>query len=377
MKGYFLKEVIPDNVKEKFSLLFFKIASCLTDPICKAHESFRLFTLEKGLLFKKSILALALISNTTLAFFTTLPGVALRSYAKTLLPTPYIHISNLPAEKNLPQSGKFSLLTWNICGIAGGYSISDGGVAPWRERIDAITDKILVQDADVNCILETFDSTCAFHLAEKLKRHGYAHIYYNIGPKAIGVSSGILVASKYRISNPEFTLFPEQTLVGRTKGANKGFFAFDLTSNGQTFTRIYTTHLQHSEEPEHPTPEEVQARAAQMDHILMKMAQDKGRNSILTGDLNLDDEEYGRSSWKNHFEQPLPLPKKTWGGDRYFAKFMGKKISNPLNLDYILVAKGEAKTLSTILVDTEFQPDSYSKHALSDHHGILSEIRVP
>src|SRR5690606_8728250 len=112
-------------------------------------------------------------------------------------------------------------------------------------------------------IYETFDTKSAFLLAEKLKEKGYTHFYFNIGPQALGVSSGIFVASKYEIGQPEFTRFPKETLVGRTKAAAKGIFAFDLKSHGKSFARIHATHLQHSEECSHPTQEERSGRERQ------------------------------------------------------------------------------------------------------------------
>src|SRR5207302_2011714 len=127
------------------------------------------------------------------------------------------------------------LLSWNICCTGAGFSISDGGVVPWKERIDEIAAKIVQTNADLNCLYETIDVQSAFYLYDKLKGQGYRHFYFNMGPRAIGPASGMFVSSKYQIKNPEFTPFSVDTLVGRTKAISKGVFTFDLHSQGANF----------------------------------------------------------------------------------------------------------------------------------------------
>ena len=371
----FLKSTwFSEGFKEKISHLCFKIASYLTDPICKAHEHFRILSLNQTLFLKKSIFALTLLTNTSLSLFTTLPGVAFRAAAINLQPKPYIHATSAHAEKTLPRDGSFSLLSWNICCIAGGFSISDGGVTPWRERIEPITNTIIEKDADVNCLYEVFDLHSAFYLTEKLKNAGYSHIYYNIGPRGIGVSSGIFIASKYEIDNLEFSEFEKDLLVGTTKNANKGFVTFDLLSSEKPFARVFATHLQHSDQPAYPTKEEINARNGQMELIMQKIRKQGNICTILTGDLNLDDNEYDNSSWKQDFQRKGT--KHTWGGDHYCATLSGKKVSPSLNLDYLLVTNGSAKAFSTQIVETGFIPEIYASEALSDHHGLLGTIKV-
>lgn len=371
----FLKKAwLSEGIKEKISHLCFKIASYLTDPICKAHEYFRILSLKQTLFLKKSVFALTLLSNTSLSLFTTLPGVAFRAYAINLQPKPYLYAKSAHAEKSLPKDGSFTLLSWNICCIAGGFSISDGGVTPWRERIEPITKKIIEKDADVNCLYEVFDLHSAFYLTDKLSQAGYTHIYYNIGPRGVGVSSGIFIASKYEIDNLEFTEFSKELLVGSTKNANKGFVTFDLTSDQKPFARVFATHLQHSDQPAYPTKEEIEARHGQMELIMQKIHQRENICTILTGDLNLDDDEYESSFWKQDFQRKET--KKTWGGDHYCATLSGKKVSPSLNLDYLLVTNGSAKSFSTQIVETGFDPKIYTSLALSDHRGLLGTIKV-
>ena len=372
-----------ETVAQKTAPIFFQLASYLTDPVCKAHEYFRLLSVVDTLYpeslgvsnwMRKAVLCVKITASILLAAVTTLPGIFLRGLGAYLQKEPFIYVQGPGTSKILPPDRSFSLLSWNICCVGAGYPISDGGVTPWCSRVDKVIEKIVEKDADINCLYETFDSKSAFYLSEKLKEKGYNHIYLNIGPKAIGVSSGIMVASKYKITQPEFSLFPKSSLVGRTKNAAKGTFSFDLESQGASFARIYSTHLQHSEEPEFPTEEEVLARAQQMQIILDKALQIKDRCVVITGDLNLDDHEYENSSWKDLFQKQIDPSAKTWGGDSFCAKLVGKRVSGPLNLDHTMVLNGSAKSLETTLVETGYDPEVFKEDALSDHEGLFSKI---
>jgi len=373
-------------IDEYFNFVF-QAASYLTDPICKAHECFRRIFVVDALnpadsllvnLSRKLFLGFSAFVFALSAIFTTLPGVALRGTATHLQSEPYIYQKGAFINQRLSQDLTFTLLSWNVCFVGGGYSITDGGVVPWEDRIDAIIEQIIAKDADVNCIYETYDTRSAIYLAQKLKERGYAHCYFDIGAKTIGVSSGILIASKYEVKNPEFTLFPIDTLVGRTKNAAKGVFAFDLASEGKSFARIFSTHLQHSEEPEFPTADELAGRKSQMEIIMSKVNQVEDLCVVVTGDLNLDDGEYLASEWSHRFEKGDEFEGKTWGGDGFCAKLIdsSKRISNPLNLDHTMVLKGTAQNIRTTVVETGFDGAQFNKDALSDHKGLYSEITL-
>lgn len=368
-----------DDWTDKMAAHAFQAASYLTDPICKSHELFRRICVV-GAETPNSLLSLArkialfvgILAWASLALVTTLPGIALRALAAYIQKRPFIYLRGDAEGKVLPPSRSFTLLSWNICCVGAGYSISDGGVVPWSDRIDRIVDQIIEKDADVNCLYETFDSKSAFYLAERLKEKGYAHFYFNIGPKAVGVSSGIFVASKYNIKNPAFSPFPQDTLVGRTKNAAKGVFSFDL----EDFARVFSTHLQHSEEPEFPTLEEVEARRRQMEIIVGQVNLVRDRCVVVTGDLNLDDQEYNSSSWHARFQKGDEFHGKTWDGDAFCAQMVEKRISGPLNLDHTMVASGTARAIHTSLVETGYEAARFKAEALSDHAGLYSQITL-
>ena len=358
--------------REEWTTTAFQVASRLTDPACISHQSFKqMFTVdswsEKFFLFSRGV------SSACTAAMTAPAGILLRAAAIATQEKPYLYLPGMAAEKPMPEKS-FSLLSWNVCFIGGGYSITNGGVVPWTQRIDGVAQAIVERDADVICLYETFDTASAFALHERLKNH-YAHFYFNIGPKAVGISSGIFVASKFPIENPEFTPFTEKALVGRTKNAEKGVFAFDLP-----VARIYATHMQHSEECDFPTLEEVVARDMEMEIILKEIEKQYDHHliTLLTGDWNLDDAEYENSHWQGRFDRGVRHfnGESTWGGDKYCATLEDKSISKPLNLDHTALFEGSAATLETYLTDTGYNPEVYTDAALSDHRGLYSIVNT-
>ena len=373
-----------DSLRERVASAAFKAASYLTDPICKGHEYFRRLYLVDSLneqsywisnLARKALLMTALVGCVSMSTLTTLPGIVLRSFASSIQKQPYVSVVDGEG-RELGADRSFSLLSWNVCGVSAGYAISDGGVMPIAFRMDRILNKIIEKDADVNCCYEVFDVNTGYSMAEKLKQHGYTDFYFHFGSRGVGVSSGIFVASKYRIANPEFTPFSQDMLIGRTKNCAKGVFGFDLESKGNRFARIFATHLQHSEAPEFPTPEEVEARKRQMCLIADKVSAVGNRTVLVTGDLNLDDREYELSNWKDRFVKGDEFQVKTWGGDGFCAAIVGKPISQGLNLDHTMAAKGSIRSIQTTIVETGFDGTVFKEEALSDHSGLFSRVCV-
>lgn len=376
-----------DNVRDSLAYRALQAGAYMFDPICKTQELYRRSQVVDALnpdgtalsnLIQKVALYIGMAGWFALSILTTLPGLALRALGERLQSKPFIHWQ-FEGEKILPPDRSFTLLSWNICGPPGGNSISSGGVVPIAFRIEDLIRKIDEKNADVNCIYEVFDINMSAYICERLKEKGYVDFYYHIGPKALGVSSGILVASKYKIDNPEFTPFPEESLVGTTKYACKGVFTFDLESCGQHFARLFTTHLQQSYLPQFPTEEEVVSRREQMRIIVDKVnTVRRDRCIVLTGDFNLDDEEYRTSFWQNLFQKGdrFAPHQKTWGGDAFYATLMGHRISGPLNLDHTMVLQGTARSIETRMVETGYDAPIFKAEALSDHAGLFSRISL-
>jgi endonuclease/exonuclease/phosphatase family metal-dependent hydrolase len=360
----------------------FQTASYLTDPACKSHEFFRRFQVVDHLnpgsyvvvnWVRKFFLGLGVVGFASLAAVTTLPAMLLRNLACRLQRVPFIYLEGGLKAKTVGNA--FTLFSWNICGVGAGYAISDGGVIPWPFRIEGIIKKIQEKNADVICLSEVMDIKTGLHIYEAIKKD-YCHFYLNIGPRTIGISSGLFIASKFAIKHPEFTPFPKEMLVGRTKNAEKGVFAFDVQSAGKAFARIFSTHLQHSEICSSPTQEEQCARKDEMKLIMDKINVVWDRAVVLTGDLNLDDKEYETSSWVSKFEKGASHIEHTWGGDEFYAKLVQKEVSTALNLDHTAVLVSSASGIETTVVQVGYDPKSLTNEALSDHSGLYTTITL-
>ncbi|MBI5345744.1 MAG: hypothetical protein HZB76_01185, partial [Chlamydiae bacterium] len=363
------------------------ISSYLLDPFSNGYGLFRRIQVIDALhpksfkivnFVRKIFLALEILFLELGSIITTPLGIATKNLACYLHPKPFHFLGNL---KPKAISDNFSLRSSNLCGSDPAHCITDGGVMPWPFRIDHWIKKIREKSEDIVCLFEIFD----IQIAEKLKnelKDKYAHFFFNMGPKVLGINSGIFVACKFDVLDFNFSPFPKNALVGRTKNVEKGFFRFE-TSNAI----IYASHLQHSEAPEHPTDEEIKARKVEMDIILDDMKKHIGdKPIILTGDLNLDDSEYNNSSWKKYFQRIPPAENyPSWGGDEFCAKLVGKNPSGPINLDYtLLLIKNPAteqainvgKILSTSLEQDGFNPKIFQDDPtiISDHKALCSEI---
>ena len=370
------------NQSSELVRLLFQIASGLTDPVCKTREFYwrmrvtGILAPGKFVLVRTFGLIIAMVFSSIIAIPATLIGIVVRALAITFENHSFSQAIGKPMIK--PWSNNlFTLLSWNVCGINAGYSITDGGVTPWRDRIDSIITKIKTLNPDVLVLQEVFDSSMAEQLMQNL-RHDYAHFYFNIGVRPFGLPAGFFVASKFAVSNPEFHSFPPGCVIGRTKFMNKGFFVFQIMDQENPRSTIVVTHPQQSEECAFPTLPEQQAREKSMDTIVeyINSKNYQQHDVILVGDLNLDDAEFDRSNWKHCFDDRQVFTEKTWRGDEFCARLVGKKISPALNYDYMLSLRGTVASMNSVLVETGYNPKVYSSKALSDHEGLFGMVHL-
>lgn len=157
---------------------------------------------------------------------------------------------------------------------------------------------------------------------------------------------------------------------------------FTLTSNDKDFTRIYTTHMQHSEETSYPTREEIKSRKKQSNLI-----KDEIRNSspelpvFLIGDFNMNANEFN-----DNFAEFLQMQNQysgyTWGGDQYSVQKIvkgDKRYSTSCNLDYTGLVKAHSKhveSFQTTSEDVEFDGTQFYPYALSDHQPLLTKVEL-
>jgi len=370
-----------------------KLASYLTEPICKVREYFYTFyilnetstnTAQK--VNQAVFLTLGIFAFSALAPFTAPMGAAIRGLVSTFETKPFIYIERERLGKTLPEDKKITLVSHNQCYMPAGYSITDGQVTPPsdKNRMNANLQKIKAFNPDIICLYEVPDICDAAYISSQLPE--YPFLIPVAGVRAIGPSSMMYVASKYEIAKDSIAFVPfvkNLELTGRAKYSEKGVLSFDLVSRGSQapLATIISTHLQHSEIPEHPDTNEKMARDMQMQKIAhqIKTKVEQNGTVIFTGDLNQDETELNAFLHRHqiHWLQrdPAVQKKTTWDGDKWCAQLMGKPSSGPLVLDYTFIA-GKARAISTKVLGTGYSGLKFRKTATSDHNLLFSTITL-
>lgn len=381
------------NWRATAQIITLKAASLFTDPICKVREYFYTFyilnetcvgTIAK--ISRSAFLALGIVVCSILAPFTTPVGVVLRGAVIAMQSKPYIYMQSGAPGKRLPDNRVITLVSHNQCYMPAGYSITDGHVTPpsHRERIKANIDEILRLNPDVVCLYEVVDIYDADYISSRLS--DYPFIIPVAGLRAIGPCSMMYVASKYEIveDSIEFTPFIKGTeLTGASQFSEKGFLSFDLKSQGATapFTSVVCTHLQHSNIPGDPTPDEKEVRKLQMMKIAAKVDEKirKQLGAIVTGDLNQPEAElvaFLKTREINFLRRDSNAKGQvTWGGDEWSARLMGKTPSKAEVLDYTLIT-GNIASIQTAVHETDYEGARFSAEARSDHYLLFNTIKV-
>lgn len=379
----------PGDADSTSKRLAFLAGSILTQPWCDAKQCIDMIltvdwlnptSFEVANLARKFFLVLEAVWWAGVGLLTTLPGIILRAIAAGCEETPFVFYQGKASPKVLPSNQTFSLLSWNVCGVGAGYTITDGGVLPREYRLDSIVSEMEKVNADVVCLYEVFDVVTGQYFVDKLKKkkNGYNHFYWNIGaaPGGIGCTSALLVASKYEVDNPQFIPFSKDTLVGRTKWAEKGLFAFDLKSGGNKFITCICTHPQQSEMPSHHTQEEETGRAAQF-QVIADIAKQVVGPLVIAGDFNAEKDEIEKNPYfkTNMTEGHVNKVGPTWGGDELCATWEGKQVSKAQDIDHVY-EQGVKGLVTTIPFDTHFNAKVFKEEAISDHWALHSLVTL-
>lgn len=183
---------------------------------------------------------------------------------------PYLNLTGNVDRAPDDQGKPLSVLTLNTCFVPGLLTYIHGGVRRWQERVAPLADLIRSTNADVVCLQEFHPDEANHALYEALK-NDYAYFYGIIGPRflgfditALGLPSGLFVASKYPIEKPTFNLYKETGFP-----MNYGFFDFVVTDGSTPLAHVYNTHMQSLNQEEFP-----KIRGQQLKQVLDKMASD-------------------------------------------------------------------------------------------------------
>jgi endonuclease/exonuclease/phosphatase family metal-dependent hydrolase len=289
-----------------------------------------------------------------------------KTYQKVL--PPFQYASGNLLEKKL-VGNTFSLMSFNICFTPKDMPSMFGGLRPWQQRIEEVAELIQSQNSDIICMQEIFDHTAYEKLYEKLK-DDYTHFYLHIGPWSskkmfnLGFGSGLMVASKYPVGNPQFIAFENDNLY-----LNRGLFIFDLLNNKEVVATVATTHLE-------PFADGCKLRASEMKQIKEILHSLKGKKTIiLCGDLNAPDGEI-QSYIEGDFLNPFPMKNRfTHAEFTYPLWSLNKEIDFSI-FDYILLMEKEGDKIKVEMIDIPTFDPLHLEKAISDHKALMAQIQI-
>ena len=152
---------------------------------------------------------------------------------------------------------------------------------PSSERLEEIAELLIKKDAEVICLQEVFDPNLARELSLRLSSAGY-YVARELSSSAVSLNSGLLIASKYPIKNPQFK--PHSVCFGADKMAGKGVLTVDIALSDKIIT-IANTHLNGGGSEENLAS--YHARMIQA-YEMNQFLEQKGSNAIIVaGDMNV------------------------------------------------------------------------------------------
>ncbi|HSX13376.1 MAG TPA: endonuclease/exonuclease/phosphatase family protein [Chlamydiales bacterium] len=362
------------------------LSSKMMDPFCESYRLIRydLVTpmefcdssakeiVNRTLICPGAIIASTLICNYPVPIiaglaFIGLSGKMLRALGFALQSGNFTHVLGQGSEKNLAASLK--LMTWNICGLAGGFSLDHGGVLPWKERFDAIVKTIKSEDPDVLVLQEIVDTELAESLIEKLNTE-YAHFFIHLGSSVWGVGSGCMVLSKCAIHDFSFTSFSN-----RDWTLHRGFASLELKKSPEEekpCIRILGTHLLYGR-PSVAHASRMQQVAEMIDSIAKRTF---SIPTIIAGDLNIERDHEDGVELNNLLHHGYVGIEPTCT-DQFLAKWSQEKALQfpEETVDYISSVRSEPPVIfQDVHIVPAFENDV--RTARSDHHALVAEIKI-
>jgi exonuclease III len=110
-----------------------------------------------------------------------------------------------------------------------------------QERVEAAAQGAVDSDVDILCVQEMFDYKAAFQFMESIKEK-YPYMVYHAGPSYIKLGSGLFIASKFPIENPQYWEHAEK--IGTERLSSKGTIAATVRLNDNQRIPIFNTHLE-------------------------------------------------------------------------------------------------------------------------------------
>ena len=392
-------ESIQKHQSSGWDRTFLRMSSTLAEPLCGTYKLFRyrLFAPLSPNIFDNCITLTGEIGFRTLIgiggvfgayLFAALPipmtcGIALlgggskllRAIGFSLQKDGFTHVRGDAQERTLEESLK--IMSWNVCGIGGGFHYDHGGVIDWQSRLNGIVEKIEKENPDVLVLQEIYDTALGESLIERLKDR-YAHFFFHLGKSVMGSVGGCMVLSKcgiHTFSNTEFTT-NDWTL-------KRGFAALEVKASPKDdapVARVIGTHLIHYDD-ERGRSVRVKQIAQIIDHIARQRL---ALPTILAGDLNIERDKEEGEILLPYLRHGYTRPESTATNRLVWQWDQSKHGTYGETIDYISLFR-ERLSLPVIESGIEFTDchlssaydENYdTRTALSDHNAVVATIHL-
>lgn len=264
------------------------------------------------------------------------------------------------------------LMTYNV-GAGPAFMCAANGLREPLQRVDGVVDKICKSNADVVCLQEVFDEEFAEALIKKLQSKKYKYFVYRAGKTGSfwQLNSGLMIASKTLITQPEFYQFKNG--VGEDSLAKKGLLKTTIKG-----INVFNTHLQAGGHNPKATAR-INAHTKQMEAIKQKIT--LSNKAVIAGDFNIGPNL--KKLWKakanflNTYQDRLLENYSETKPCGSFINMVTGKIE-PYLIDFIRFFEN-----GTNVWKNECQPTSYSKlngnhltDRVSDHIPIIATFKL-
>jgi hypothetical protein len=256
-------------------------------------------------LFAKKMARYASLTLSAPIAFTLLPAHMLLNIVASYIPAPRFRtIHGIPTGST---SNTITLASLNGCLHEGLFAPTTGGVVPpfdsvgsKETRVGAIAEIIGAESPEILVGQEFHDLRSIKIFIKELQRFGYTSFAYDPSPHLIGLSSGLFVASKRKLSDINFVPFVLADRGGKAKAIRSGTLTFTvLDAENKPLVKIINAHLNSG------GPEWQFARNNQLKSYVLPEFVNTEVPSILLGDLNFDTSEYKDESGLNDYTNIL------------------------------------------------------------------------
>jgi len=265
-----------------------------------------------------------------------------------------IEVLDLAAEE--PKVRTFKLFSLNVCfQDAHASAFAAGVVAPFepcngfQTRVEAVVDFVTKENPDIFCGQEFTDIASQSAFVEGMISKGFRFFIIDRAPHTLFNNSGLLIASKYKLTEISFIEFPMSSRHGGCKWVQKGAIRCQIA--GLT---IINTHLNGwARQPE-------QVRDYIMPHFTAP--------ALLIGDLNFETKdpvkkaEAGLQDYTNIFEEQI-----TWTNQGVITRRTPDAAEWNMSIDVMIATKNVILTEPVVLANNE---------EITDHYGITAYATI-